>query len=730
MGPELPLDRKCNSGNESNETESSSSGSGRMERIRPEKVPRQRVQKIWRNVRWAQSFPDETETMESGDLTPNFALRKIALLFETKKYDECATLIRRLNCVTLNNILTEVPIDVLLDTMPMSLGVLESIYVKIYDTNPDPFPKEQLCMDMLLKRMVACFAKLSQPGNRMEKNCNKYYPSCRNILRIILLVEPNVRSIIKEKKKALDKCLKHLGQHGLVDTSGGSLMNLHDALKLEFEKTVSQYRSALQKLDEMSLSTKHPHSSSVTFGKAPTEASHQRLMQMARAEVQSRIIKNKTLYNIVEPALTNQYLKKLIHVLEKRIDFDKVALFHDTELRKFSSDDVSDDAYLSVVLRQFSQGYTIVLQLLKEVTDHEEGPSEDEDGGLVSSDEDITSPLTNTERLKSFTGLNGIVSYKGNGIRPSLISGPFPCQPQKFRSGTVNGHSNRPVIVSHSLTPRSLPLTNGNHQPTTSMEQLEEELSSLRSELQRSKEEIRKMKEREQDLLKRLSDQTKVRFNGNHSGHFEDISHDAPRTSDHVRQFGNLYTESRMEALDSLDKMPQFGELSVLKEKILFSVVVLSFRATQQAVHELRGKVRHILNLPHPDVRSSASDVISQHMEQHVTDYLRRSADRFDVSQTVKEVCSQLYATLYDYPVLKECNGLQKYVENCVKIAWGLSVQSPPFLIMYDSRRFHSDLHTRFHTSDAGSDDIKNFLWPSLTEGYGGPCVFKGVVVT
>jgi hypothetical protein len=43
----------------------------------------------------------------------NFALRKIALLFETKKYDECATLIRRMNSVTLGNILTEVPLEVL-----------------------------------------------------------------------------------------------------------------------------------------------------------------------------------------------------------------------------------------------------------------------------------------------------------------------------------------------------------------------------------------------------------------------------------------------------------------------------------------------------------------------------------------------------------------------------------------------------------------------------------------
>lgn len=96
----------------------------------------------------------------------------------------------------------------------------------------------------------------------------------------------------------------------------------------------------------------------------------------------------------------------------------------------------------------------------------------------------------------------------------------------------------------------------------------------------------------------------------------------------------------------------------------------------------------------------------------------------------LQEVCSQIYATLYDYPVLKDCQGLRSYVAACVQVAWGLSVQNPPFLIMYDARQFHPDLHVRFNTSDQESVTIKNFLWPALTEGYNGPCVYKGVVIT
>ncbi|XP_062584720.1 uncharacterized protein LOC134246375 isoform X2 [Saccostrea cucullata] len=724
-------------------TESSSSGSGRMERIRPEKTPRQRVQSVWRNVRWAESFPDESLSMESSELTPNFALRRIVLLFETKKFDECATLIRRLNCVTFGNILQEVPMEVLLDSMPFSLSILEALYVKLYETTLETYPKEHLHMDLLVKRMVACFARMSQSGNRAEKNCNSFYPSCRNILRVVSYVEPNVKQQLKQKKKALDRCLKHMGQHGLVESSCGSLMNLHDALKMELDKIVFQYRNALQKLDELSLSAKHPTSSSVTSGKAPTEVSHQRLVQMTRADVQSRIIKNKTLFNIVEPAVTNQCLKKLFHILEKRIEYDKIALFHDTELRKHC-DNISEEAYLSVIMKQFSQGYSIVLQLLKEVSEIDEVTSEDDDVGMISSDEDIMTPITRMDRSRTFNGFTHILPHKANGgstgrklpgmrgrLRPSIISSPFPCKPVTAGSnGLTNGHATVTASPLSSLT--SVFLTNGSRHSnghTDTVEKLEQEVKALKSELQKSQEAIKKLQERERQLLERTPLDVHSHYNGGLNSHFDELSVTS-RASELIRQYGDLYSITRLETLDALDAIGQLSDLSVLKEKILFSVVVLSFRGAQQAVHELRGKVRHLLNLPHPDAQRNHFDPLSNHMETQVAQYLCKTAGNFDVSKTIEEVCSQIYATLYDYPVLKDCQGLRHYVTSCVQIAWGLSVQNPPFLIIYDARQFHPDMHTRHHSSSPESEEIKNFLWPALTEGYGGPCVYKGVVIT
>lgn len=37
-----------------------------------------------------------------------------------------------------------------------------------------------------------------------------------------------------------------------------------------------------------------------------------------------------------------------------------------------------------------------------------------------------------------------------------------------------------------------------------------------------------------------------------------------------------------------------------------------------------------------------------------------------------KEVSSQLWATLYDYPCLKTCAGLHQYICDAVRLAWAL----------------------------------------------------------
>lgn len=95
-----------------------------------------------------------------------------------------------------------------------------------------------------------------------------------------------------------------------------------------------------------------------------------------------------------------------------------------------------------------------------------------------------------------------------------------------------------------------------------------------------------------------------------------------------------------------------------------------------------------------------------------------------------QEVCQQIWATLYDYPSLKSCEGLLQYIKECVRLAWGLCNQTPPYVIDYETRTYRKESHVRFHTADPEKEVIKTYLWPALLEGHGGPCVQKGVVVT
>ena len=131
----------------------------------------------------------------------------------------------------------------------------------------------------------------------------------------LLSNEPRVRRILSERKKSLQKAIEGLGQHGMVGTSDEKLMNLHDALKLEFEKVQRSYIEALEQLENLALVNSKQNSKGQmnAFGsKAPIAQSHQRQLSLKADEIQERLIKNKTLLNVVEPTLENTPLEVLL----------------------------------------------------------------------------------------------------------------------------------------------------------------------------------------------------------------------------------------------------------------------------------------------------------------------------------------------------------------------------------------------------------------------------------
>ena len=165
-----------------------------------------------------------------------------------------------------------------------------------------------------------------------------------------------------------------------------------------------------------------------------------------------------------------------------------------------------------------------------------------------------------------------------------------------------------------------------------------------------------------------------------------------------IRAYNTLYTQSRIDALDALDNLREMSDAEDLKSKLLFSVIVVSsdasprsnrhallllrfqlaFRHAQNQAKEVRNKIRQILQL--------SNDKSSILLEETVEKYLRTTIQKYDVTKItyvshrvdsvpldsiplLQEVENQLWTTLYDYPSLKTCSELLKYITNACRTA-------------------------------------------------------------
>ncbi|XP_068235432.1 uncharacterized protein [Palaemon carinicauda] len=276
-----------------------------------------------------------------------------------------------------------------------------------------------------------------------------------------------------------------------------------------------------------------------------------------------------------------------------------------------------------------------------------------------------------------------------------------------------------------------LPVTTGARESAA----LRQEVETLRAEITKARQTILHMQEREKKLKDRLGDRASRGLERG-TGRVENLSLGERRPSALVRRYGNLYAQARVDTLDSLDSLPDLKNAEELKSKLLFSVVVLAFRSAASSAAALKEEVRRALQMPPPPCHGdghdhqAAYDTQSHALELAISSYVTTTIDKHDLTKNVDEVCQQIWATLYDYPTLKSCEGLLQYIKDCVRLAWGLSNQTPPYVIDYETRTFKKECHVRFHTADPDNDVIKTYLWPVLLEGPGGACVQKGVVVT
>ncbi|XP_067129426.1 uncharacterized protein [Centruroides vittatus] len=254
------------------------------------------------------------------------------------------------------------------------------------------------------------------------------------------------------------------------------------------------------------------------------------------------------------------------------------------------------------------------------------------------------------------------------------------------------------------------------------MEEKKKEIEQLRQELSEAQNQILVLKEKEKTMRNRLAEQAQRMLE--RGTIFENMNLGEKRATSFIRRYGELYSQSRIDTLDSLECLTEFQEAEELKSKLMFSIIVLAFHSVQNKLGEIFIRLREIFQI------DDSTSVYVKDLENSVHSYLRSRIDKFDLTDCIQEVSNQIWTTLYDFPCLKDCDVFLKYVKQCVRLAWGLINQNPSYEIEYEMSEYRKDLHLRFHSSDQQSKKVKYYLWPALLETNGGACVYKGVVVT
>nr|XP_039272438.1 uncharacterized protein LOC120346698 [Styela clava] len=670
----------------------------------------------WNNVNTEVSRKSMmTPSLDIKDYDPSFALRKIAMLYEKDDKQEAINIISHLSIDTLLDIYKDFPLDIFMDSIPQSLGILDCILTRLFLHNAEKFPKSDFELDVLVMHIVKLYSRHQSADLPKLRNWESTQKYCSNILKIMGFVDgSSILKMLRHRRRCLHRAIESLGKHGLVEVEITpsseekiikKLLSLPDALGVELERMIINSKTALHKLSLpirgesdaqfSSRSSTIKSKSQLSSSTAPSQCNHQRMIGLTSTHIQERLYQNKMLLNVVEPVMQYAQLPWLLTLLQERIERDKDVLLTFSQLRKEITS-VPADTKLSQILLQYSDAFTAVIDILKV---------------YVEGDSDIPDVPDSSE----------------NGFKPYIYDGEYPKPASHISTGSPSAGNS--TVGSIERSPRKT--DTGKRPSKTSNKSTEQECERLQRELKRAQQAIDHLRKREKDLVRRLSQQAETFLSK--SPNFETITAGVTRPAELIRRYRNLYSEGRVQAFDAIDEILRQDEsdssnarVNDVKSKLLFSVIVLSFRSVADTLDNIRMNMRQTLCMSNASKKSN----ITNETERMIFSYLKNTADTYDVSHNFKEVFNRVCDALYECPELRSSVGLQSYVSECVHLSWLLSVQTPPFTIEYDAAYFDDSRHERFHTSDNASNEITSFLWPSLLVKESGKCYSKGIVIT
>ncbi|XP_012062268.1 PREDICTED: uncharacterized protein LOC105625533 [Atta cephalotes] len=593
-------------------------GINSCERIRPER-PRNTIQRLV----WGPGTQFQVGHIgipEDEGSNPRMALRRLLRLYEGRQYREAAGFLMKLPHYTLKAALPDIPVDLLIETLPHSLTLLEALYSRLLELNISDM--KILRIEQVLWRVVHLIS--SQDHFRPRIWCK--------LLVSLNRLSPNTKSTLLSRRRALDRAVEGLGKHGLVPSSQTNisensvtpnLVPLPVALREELETRTEAYKLALHKIENFG---KHAGTNKADQG--VQAASHQRQLSLKYSEIQQRLIDNQSLLNTLEKAGGPCSLENLLAELKRRVEQDKEALREWTALRKSTSGSTNmKNPALAARLLQFSRGCALALQFMNE-----------DKLQILYLDENLGDDY---EEESSSAGYHTDESCSPT---PEPVVTGINCE-------ALNAEENCSDLTSANIT----------------VEQLAE-------------------------------------------------------------RYGTLYAQANLHTLDALDALEPLKDACDLKAKILYSVVVLSWRLAGMVQTSRRLEALKILN----GVTTAQTAEASPELEECIKRQLAISGVQTGSREVAEQVVSQLERTLYDFPCLRGCAEVKSYATACSTLAWACLARSTPLVLdVAQSLEFRREVQVRHHASpDPHGTRIRSVLWPGLREGCQGPCLHRAIVLT
>ncbi|XP_032233020.2 uncharacterized protein LOC5508369 [Nematostella vectensis] len=674
----------------------------------------------------AMTSQTEEDRLADGRLLVLKVIGKINLRIDRREYDDLKSIVKQIPGDVLVLILNKLSIDRLYQDVPSSLGVVAAVYQKISSDCGDRFPVGILRGDDFIHYLVRYFSELLKFNDQTFSSARSR-EHIKTIFAICLQNDERLKERLLLRVKQFARVLEGFAEHTLVEIVSRSAskycLKLHEALRIEMERATAHYKVALHRFNEVLQRVSHQNIDVAHAGANKEEleertAEHMRLL--TRKTIEDRLFFNQSVLNAVDKGARGQVSVTLLAgKLESRVKHDKEVLQIVNHLKKdFGC--VHDEDTVIALLERFHSAYGMVYQLL----------SESENGSYSGGEERSIPPKPRYETISisltegSLDGLDDAasdtdvfetVTQLGDDVDLDGISSALSSTDSE--GGTSLAPKDRKRSRARKMSKRA------------SVEELvrtRKELEMKEKELQKAQETIQQMNEREQQMKERLADQAQRQLRK--GGKFEDLSEADYRPTKLVEAYDNLYTQTRVEALDGVEELEVFDRLedsTDIKAKLLFSVVVVAFRTVTRALSDKVHRVKKILDIPEERRSQQAEEINEQ-----ISAYFRSSASNFNINGIKRDVSSQLWKTLYDFPELQVCMKLQLFIEECVDVAWRLSVQTPPMVIEYESTVFSGKKHTRFYTSDMEADNIKFYVWPALMDKDNETVHYKGVVVT